>query len=541
MLPAALALLVGTALGFVLHAKTGKSASPIEFKRLTFQRGRLFSARFAPDGQTIVYTAAWDGGPLEIFSTRADSSEYRSLGLTGAAVLSVSSAGELAVGLNQRYFLGYQTTGTLARVPLAGGAPREIVENVQDADWSPDGKELAVCRVVGNRSRLEYPIGKVLYESAGWVSSVRVSSDGRHLAFFDHSQAGNNDGFLKIIDSQGAVRVNGPFVRGAFGTAWSPDGREVWYGSIAATSLDGKSRAVWTSPNANVDDVARDGRVLFDDSSGRREMIGVASPGAPPRNLTALNWSFPTDISPVLGAVLFHEQQVEPSAIYTRKLDGSPAIRIGDGEGYGISPDGKWAVTVKLPDRRPITLLPTGAGEARTVDIGNLSCAWANWFPDGRRLLLNANEPGKGKRLWILDLSGGKPRAISPEGVGFTGQSISPDGRSIVARGPDGRLAVYPAEPGEPRVIPGVQQGESNVGWTADGRSVFIMRLFGVPGVVQVVDVATGERRPWKEFIPPDPTGIEQVGPAVITSDEKAYVYSSRRVLSDLYLATGMR
>ncbi len=540
--PAALALVLGTAAGLLFRPLIFTPAStPLRFQRLTYQRGRIYSARYAPDGQTIVYSAAWDGGPMETFSTRSDSSEYRSLGLTGAVVLAVSSAGELAVQLNHRYLVGYQTTGTLARVPLAGGAPREVLEDVQDADWSPDGKSLAVCRLLGNRNRIEYPIGKVLYEPAVWASGVRFSPDGRHLAFLDHPQGGNNDGYVKIIDTSGAVRVTGPFIQGGGGLAWSPDGSEVWYSGIQATSLQGKSRQVWSSPQAGLQDVARDGKVLFDDSPGRRELIGVAAPGAPPRNLTALNWSFPTDISEATGTVLFYEQQVQPTAIYIRKLDGSPAVRIGEGEGYGISPDGKWALTVKLPDRRPIMLLPTGPGEARTVDIGNLVCAWANWFPDGRRLVLAASEPGHGQRLYIQEIAGGQPRAISPERVGLAAQAISPDGRSIVARSPDGRLAVYPAEMGEPRVIPGLERGDQPVGWTADSRSIFVMRLSGVPGVVHVVDVATGKRTPWKEFLPPDPTGVEQVGPAIITPDEKAYVYSYRRVVGDLYLATGMR
>src|SRR5262245_46766956 len=541
ILPTALALVLGAGLGYLIKTTFATQAPPLRFQRLTFQRGRVYSARFASDGQTIVYSAAWDGGPVETFSTRSDSSEYRSLGLTGAVVLAVSSAGELAVQLNHRYLVGYLTTGTLARVPLAGGAPREVLEDVQDADWSPDGKGLAVCRLVGNRSQIEYPIGKILYEPAVWASGVRFSPDGRHLAFLDHPQGGNNDGYVKIIDTSGAVRVTGPFIQGGGGLAWSPDGSEVWYSGIQATSLHGKSRQVWSSPQAGLQDVARDGKILFDDSPGRRELIGVAAPGAPPRSLTALNWSFPTDISEATGTVLFNEQQVEPSAIYIRKLDGSPAVRIGDGEGFGISPDGKWAVTVKLPDRRPVTLLPTGAGEARTVDIGNLTCQWANWFPDGRRILMAANEPGHGPRLFVQEIVGGKPQPITPERVGLAAQAISPDGHSIVARGPDGKLAVYPAEAGEPRVIPGLEQGDQPVGWTSDSRSIFVMRLSGVPGVVHVVDIATGKRTPWKEFLPPDPTGVEQVGPAVITPDEKTYVYSYRRVLGDLYLATGMR
>jgi dipeptidyl aminopeptidase/acylaminoacyl peptidase len=540
--PAAIALLVGAAAGLFLgDALRGRRDSPLAFRRLTFQRGRVESARFAPDGQTIVYSAAWEGGPLETFSTRPESAESRSLGLPGAAVLSISSNGEVAVSLGQHFVSGYESTGTLARVPLAGGAPREVLESVQSADWSPDGKALAVCRVVGNRSRLEYPIGKVLYEAAGWVSSVRVSPDGRLLAFFDHPQRGNNDGYVKIVDSDGKLRLKGSFVSGRIALAWSPRSDEIWSSGIEATSIGGKSRAVWTSPSADIQDIARDGRVLLVESTGRREIVGFSGPGATPRNLTALNWSFPTDISAAGDTVLFYEQQVQPSAIYTRKLDGSPAIRIGEGEGYGISPDGRWALTVKLPERRPITLLPTGAGEPKPLDIGDLTCEWANWLPDGRRIVISGTEPGHRPRLYIQDIAGGKAQAISPEGITIVAQSVSPDGRSIVARGPDGRIAVYPAQPGEPRPVPGLALDEIPIRWTADGRSIFVTRRSALPGVVDVIDVETGRRTTWKQFEPPDPTGVEQAGPAVIAPNEKSYVWSYRRVLGDLYLATGMK
>ena len=137
----------------------------------------------------------------------------------------------------------------------------------------------------------------------------------------------------------------------------------------------------------------------------------------------------------------------EPPGVYVRKLDGSPAVRLADGEGYGFSPDGRFALTVKLPERRPIVLVPTGVGESKTLDVGNITFAWANWFPDGKRILVNGREGGKGgARLFVLDVSGGGPKAISPEGVSILGQSISPDGKSIVARGSDGRVAIYPAD-----------------------------------------------------------------------------------------------
>jgi len=510
---------------------------------VTFQRGQVLSARFAPDGQTIVYSGAWEGRPPEIFTARTDSPESRSLGLPGATVLAVSSAGEIAVSLNRHFVVGYEASGTLARVPLAGGAPREILDSAQAADWSPDGKNLAVCRVVGNKSRLEYPIGKVIYETAGWLDQVRISPDGKRLAFIDASQRGNNNGTLKIVDPAGKVLLNGPFVAGLSTLAWSPKGDEVWFGGVEALSLDGRVRPVWISPTANVFDRSRDGRTLVNEGVARREIVGFPRNG-PPRNLTALNWSFPTAISADGETVLFYEQIVEPPGVYLRKLDGSPAVRLGDGEGYGFSPDGKWVVSGKIPERHTVALVPTGAGEPKTLDIGALSCQWAALFPDGRRILINGIEPGRGPRLYVQDISGGKPKPISTEGVTLIGgQGISPDGRSTFARGPDGRMAVYPTESGggEARPISGLHPDEFPIRWTADGKSVYVSHLSALPGIIDIVDVATGSRKEWKRFEPPDPSGVEQAGPAVIAPDGSSYVYSYRRVLGDLFLATGLK
>jgi Tol biopolymer transport system component len=544
LVPAIAALLLGAGLGALVHARVGsKPARAPKFQQLTFQRGQVLSARFAPDGQTIVYSGAWEGRPPEIFTARADSPESRSLGIPGATVLSVSSAGEIAVSLNRHFVVGYEATGTLARVPLAGGAPREILESAQAADWSPDGKNLAVCRVVGNKSRLEYPIGKVIYETAGWLDQVRMSPDGKLLAFVDSPQRGNNNGNVKIVDTSGKVRLDGPFVSGTSSLAWSPKGDEVWFAGVEALTLDGKVRPVWVSPNAGVFDLSRDGRALINELTARREIVGFPRNG-PSRNLTALNWSFPTAVSEDGETVLFYEQIVEPPGVYLRKLDGSPAVRIADGEGYGFSPDGKWVVTVRIPERHTIALVPTGPGEPKILDMGSLNCGWAGWFPDGRRILVGGYESGRGARLFIQDLSGGKPRPISSEGVTFVGgNALSPDGRSILGRGPDGRLAVYPADPsaGEPRPIPGLGPDEYPIRWSADGRSIYVSHLSALPGIIDLVDVSTGSRKEWKRFEPPDPSGVEQAGPAVISPDGSAYVYSYRRTLGDLFLVTGLK
>ncbi len=541
-LPAAAALAAGLAAGFLLRGLT--NAKPdFELKRLTYSRGSIRSARLAPDGQTIVYGAAWEGLPLDIFSTRADSAESRSLGLPSTDLLAISSSGELAVSLNRHYLFGYETVGTLARVPLAGGAPREVLESVEDADWSPDGASLAVARYAGNRSRIEYPIGKVLYDAAGWVSNIRVSPDGRLVAFVDHPARGDSNGKVKVVDASGKVRLTGPSA--IRGLAWSPRGNEIWSSAsgsgVWATSLSGKSRLVWNAPGGFVQDIGRDGRVLLAVNSARREMVGFSAGDKEERNLTWLNWSFPTDITPDGKTVLFTEQNIEPPATYLRKLGGSAAVRIGEGDSYGFSPDGKWALSRQRVENGQITLLPTGAGEPRLLVKSNVNCQSATWFPDGRRILISGNEPGSGSRLFVQGVPDGSPRAITPEGVSFLFHAVSPDGKSAVATGADRQIAIYPTEPGEPRPVPGMELGDIPLRWAADGASIFVCRASALPLRVEKVDVKTGRRTLWKEMRPPDPSGVEQVGPMVIAPDEKSYVYSYRRALDELYLATGLR
>jgi Tol biopolymer transport system component len=541
-LPALAALVVGIAAGFLLRGLTNaKPESNLQFRKLTFARGAIRSARFAPDGQTIVYGAASEGRPLDIFSTRADSSESRSLGLAGADVLAISSTGEMAISLNRHYIFGFETVGTLARVPMAGGAPREVLENVEDADWSPDGSSLAVARRAGNRSRIEYPIGKVLYEAGGWVSNVRVSPDGRLVAFIDHPVSGDNNGNVKVVDASGKVRFTGPFA--IRGITWSPRGDEVWSGGrgVWATSLSGKSRLVWNSPGGFLQDIGRDGRVLCMVNSSRREIVGVSVSDKTERNLTWLNWSFPTDISADGKTVLFDEQNITPTGVYLRKLDGSPAVRLGEGASFGLSPDGRWALVGTKLESDQFTLLPTGAGEPKILPKTGLNLQTADWFPDGRRILISGNEPGRGLRLFVQDVPDGKSRAITPEGVSFLQHAVSPDGKSVVATGPDRRLAIYPVTPGEPRAVPGLEPDEIPVRWRADGRSLFVYRASAPPGRVNILDVETGRRTLWKEITPPDPSGVEQVGPIQIAPDESSYVYSYRRALDDLYLATGLK
>ncbi|MEX0878933.1 MAG: protein kinase [Thermoanaerobaculia bacterium] len=544
--PAALAFVAGAGVA-LLAAKNLQLFAPAlpQFQRLTFRRGAIVSARFAPDGKSVVYGAAWDGNPVEIFSARPESPESKSLGLPPANLFAVSREGELALSLGWHLVIGWESTGTLARAPLSGGAPRELMENVESADWSPDGQQLAVIHRVGERTRLEYPIGTVLVEASGWLSNPRFSPDGRTLAYYEHRERGDNAGRLILLDVASRKRTEGPTFGGTSGFAWSPRGDIVMGGGgpLRRVSRSGASRPeIAVAPGFVPVDIAPDGVLLAQRANWRREIVGVAAGQSRERNLTWLDWSFPADLSNDGSLLLFDEQGRgrEDYLCYIRRTDGSPPVLLGKAKGFALSPDGRWALTSNA-SADELTLVPTGAGSPKALPKTGLIYQWGEFFPDGRRVLLWANEPGRPGRLFLQEIEGGKPRPITPEGFGLLwGKSISPDGGTIAAVGPDRRIVLYPSEGGSARPLPGAEVDEMAWGWTADGRSLYVGKP-SMPARVEILDVGTGARRLWKAITPPDPAGVLAVGPVLITPDGKSYVYSYRRILDDLFLVTGLK
>jgi hypothetical protein len=411
-----------------------------------------------------------------------------------------------------------------------------------DADWSPDGKELAVVRETGPTRRLEFPIGKRLHDSVGWISNPRVSPDGKFVAVIDHPQRGDNLGRVLVFDADGKKRLEGP--RAATGLAWSMDGKEVWFSgmNLSAVTLSGRVRQVANFMGfATLHDVARDGRALLSRNTWRREIIALAPGETAERNLTWLDWSFPTALSADGRTVLFDEQNLSTYLAYLRKTDGSPAVLLGQYHSLDLSLDGKWALVADWEGRQ-MTLLPTGAGQPRALPNIAITIQFAQFFPDAQRILFAGSEPGRGTRLWVQGVDGSKPRPITPEGVSLpVANPISPDGKTIMALGPDRRFMLYPGEPGEPRPAPGFQPGEIPVRWTGDGAAVWVSRPNEVPAKVYRVDMTTGERSLWKELTPPDPAGVLLIGPILITPDGKSYVYSYRRTLDELFLVEGLK
>jgi len=530
-----------------------ENPTPPLYHQLTFRRGTIRMARFAPDGQTVVYSAAWEGNPVEVFAARPESPESRLMGLTRTEILGISAKGDMAVCLEPHLTDPHTRVGTLARLPLAGGAPREILEQVQWAEWSPDGTSLAVVRDVGGRNRLEFPIGKVIYESGGWISHPRISPKGNQIGFLDHPQPGDDAGLVAVANLDGRMRSLSNRQVSTQGLAWSPAGDEIWFtatrqGSaraVYAISLSGKERLVARMPGTlTMQDIFKDGRVLLTRDNWRRELKGIAPGETKERDLSWLDYSYPADLSRDGGTLLFDEEGEGGGwtyAVYLRKTDGSPAIRLGPGQAMSLSPDGKWVISLPSGSPAQFVLLPTKAGESRTLTSDHINHIWARWFPDGRRFLFAGNEPNRGVRLFVQDSPNGKAQPISPEGVGVFSNALSPDGNVVAAIGADQKGYLYPVAGGETKRIPGLEPGEEPIGWGSDNRSLFVYRPGELPARIHRLDLSKGERTSWKELMPSDPAGVNHIGPIVLSSDGTAYVYGYHRTLSDLYLVEGLK
>jgi len=549
--PSAAALALGALLG-ALAVRKLVGAPPLSqpaYRQVTFRRGTIYGARFAPDGKTIVYSAAWEGKPSEIFATQPESPESRPLNLSSAALAGISSSSDLSILLRQRFLVGFESVGTLARVPLNGGAPRELADDVTDADWSPDGQQLALTRPEGGQWRLEYPVGKVLAMSPGWMDMPRISPDGRRLAFAEHPLRGDGLGRVVVIDSAGHRLFQSGVSTSVQGLAWSPKGDEVWYtgDSLMAVGPSGKSRTVLALLGSPIlRDVARDGRILITSNARRREILGAGPGESSERNLTWHDWSFPSDLSADGRTLLFDEQGAATGGgqtylAYVRGTDGSPAILLGKARSMSLSPDGRRVLAQGLTDPPELLILPTGAGAPQTVPIKGIALQWAIWMPDGRRAVVRASEGGRGVRLYVVDTQTGEKRAISPEGAAQFGGGISPDGKWVAATAPNRSIVLYPTDSGEPRQVPGVEPGETLVRWTADGRGLYLVDSRKTPVALYRLDLATGRREPIRSFAPADAAGVLNVFPVLLSADGKSYVYSYRRILDDLYIVTGAR
>jgi eukaryotic-like serine/threonine-protein kinase len=554
------ALLAAALLGTLVGRRTAPRSEPPRYERLTFRRGSIMGARFTPDGQSVVYSAAWGEAPAELYVTRIGQPEARPLGIRNANLLSVSRGGEVAVLLSKKDLYGGEfITGMLARAAIEGGVPREVASNINEADFSPDGSDFAVGRFRGARAVLEFPIGHLVAESPDVVSfGPRISPDGRSVAFAFYQ---NGRASIRTADRSGKTRTLADGFMKIDHVCWHPSGHEVWFNetdlkgrnAIDAVTLDGRVRTVATGAALYLRDIAPDGRVLLSSVSTQHSILfGRAGNGEKPRDLSWLDGSGWPNLSADGARMVFTEvgesEGLLGGSIYVRNTDGGPAVRLGRGFADDISPDGQWILgRVHDSSGDHISLIPVGAGSPRVVTAGPIRLLASGFFPDGRTILAPGVDTNGKVHAYVLDPDGGSPRDVTGvthgEGMGMTNSNClaSPDGRDVACGGGGANLTIFDLG-GSARELPEQSEGYVPIQWLSDGRSLLVWQPQEFPARIMCYDVVTGEQRLWKELAPPDLTGFKAITNVSVSRDGSAYAFSYLHALSQsLYVAEGMR
>ena len=545
------AVVAAFALGMALRSRLdGHGPEALAFRQLNFRREAVFQAAFA-EKDTVVYSAALSGNTPQIFAVRPDYPEPQPVGAPGMQLLAVSSKGELAVLMGAKYVWYRLFTGTLARMPLDGGAPREIQDGVRQADWAPDGSQLAIIREVDGKDRLEYPIGHVLREVSGYMSDLRFSPRGDRIAYFEHPRKWDDRGSVNLVDLGGNNIVLSEGYWSERGLAWSPKGDEVFFSAsqsggpytIYAATVAGRTRIAYQSPGGlTIQDVARDGRWLTTRLDYRYAAMVHSGAAAEDRNLSWLNTSHARALSADGHTLLFAETGLGNNyAVCLRKTDGSPVVRLGEGWPADLSADGKFALAVVQSKPPQLVIYPTGAGETQQLKRGAIeNYVTAQWFRDGKRVLINGNEPGKSTRFYVQGVGAAREsedaaRPITPEGT--RDGTLSADGKLILARGAEGKYFIYPIAGGEPQAVTALTEADTVAEWSADGRSVLVYRRAEIPCRIERVDLATGRRTLFKEFAPADRTGLLSMREIFVTDDLRSYAYTAYYQVSSLFVS----
>jgi Tol biopolymer transport system component len=546
----AVALFAGVAIG---HFAWTRPASSAVFHKVTYSRGTISGARFAPDGQTIVYSARWSGRPLEIFEIRPDYPESRSMDLA-SHVVAVSAAGELAVLREPQPGNVWNWTGTLATSPMGASAPRDLLEHVADADYGPDGRMAVVTVVEGaTKNRLEFPPGKVLYETA-WISHARVSPKGDRVAFLDHPVLGDDGGSVMVVDAAGNKTVLSKGWASVQGLAWAPQGDEVWFSAgqaggdlrVHAATLRGQVRDVLGGAGSLIlQDIARDGRMLVARSTWRQEIHALRGNEKEERDLTWLDLSFLMDLSRDGKQILFNEETAAmgpDGALCVRGIDGSPVVRLGKGgTSSTFSPDGKWALALVAGPPQQMLLTPLGAGQAHELRSEGKSIVGVSWLPDGKRILWFGAEAGKPGQAYIQEVPDGLPKPIFKEGLNPWLQPVSPDGSVVPCKGASREWLLCSLNGADAKPIPGLARTENPRQWTEDGKFLYVGGVNDLPLHLYKLEVATGRRQLWKEIAPADMAGVSNHIYPKITPDGQTVVYALQRTLSDLFVVEGVK
>jgi eukaryotic-like serine/threonine-protein kinase len=550
-LPIVLAILAGFALVALAlwRQRPQEPASTPTFHRITFRRGSVNSARFAPEGQ-VVYSAAWEGGMTELAVSRSDGRDWRALDIREAQVVGVSSSGEVA----------FRRAGVLARAPLAGGPAKEVLKDVDAADWTADGRDFAISRwdVAKGKTAIEFPAGRVIAEAPAKLGQLRISPDGRYLAFTEHPVLRDDRGLVVVIDKDGKRIASTPEWASLEGLAWAPGGREVLFtaaesgaaSSLRGLALDGKVRLLLSGTGRFVlHDTASDGRILLEDATMRSEVVFRKGPSGDDRDLSWLDYSAVVGISPSGDTLLFYESGEGGGLDYTmflRGTDGSLPVRLGSGRGLDLSPDGRYVISVDIHNPVALDLTPTGAGEIKHIRVPGITAHEdAGFLADGNRIFVTGRDPSGKRATWLTDLEAKDARPLPlPAGRILRFNTFSPDGSRFVASCPEGTYGscFYDTVAGKPTPVPGTQKSWIAIGTDRKGRLYYREETKDQPDTLLRLDLSTGKVTRLAELVPHgDRAGFFGLLSVKVAGDGEAWAFTFLRRLSTLHVVNGLR
>ena len=539
------ACIIGAA-GAWLAGRRSTSASTVPtFRRVTFQRGNILHGRFGPDSQTVLYSASWEGSPAEIYSKRVEGTESRPVGLKNADLLAVSGTGELLVLVGSDTLKSPGGIGTLARVPLSGGAPRDLVEQVHSADWLTGAAVVVQKHIDFNHDELQIPAGTRRLDYSG--SAPRSSRDGRLVAISRQTSAG---GEIVVLDDAGKTLWSAP--ASTTQVVWHPSG-EVWYSrdlgeepGLYAVSRGGRTRPILRASGWVLHDIAADGRLLLERAIQRQSLRARLAGEAKERELSWLDGSTLAGVSMERLTLLFSENfeaGTRAGGVYLRALDGSPAVRLADGAAIAFSEDGRWALARSVGTPERYSIVPSSAGQPIAVDLGGAGLVAAVFLPGAEpRLLATIGESADRGEVAIVTAKGLRKLGVSP-GFNELAVAVAPGGGAFAYRTGPREMAICQLEnPGCRKIS--LPTDQAPIQWSADGRFLYLRR-FGfavIPVPIERYEIATGARTDWLTLGPEDPTDFIAVGDLFVSRDGKSYAFDAQEIHdSSLFVVDGLR
>ena len=546
MLVCALSAVVAFVVG--RRSSGGAEYDQMLMQRRTYRTQAIFTARYSSNAEAFVYSAAESGNTPRIFVVSGAYPEPRAISDSATHLLAVSSKDELAVLIDAKYEHHRVFTGTLARMPLGGGTPREMVKGVRDADWSRDGSQIAIVRVIGGRDRLEYPIGTTLYETAGYLSDVRIAPDGQHIAFNEHPEKPDDRGFVAIVDLGGKhVALTGEYSE-IEGLAWATDGKSVVAGvqiagavlQLQRVTLAGKIEL--TAPgvgDATIQDIARDGRQLILREDALSSIWLQRANAAFASDLSWLNHTFFPILSGDGLQLVFGDAAGAAGNSYAtmlRRTDGTPAVRLGEGAPLGVSRDKQWVLSaVPLPVQ--LVAYPTGVGTARRLDHGEFAGITAAGFVSAdTQFVVCGNARGASVRCYVGAVAGGPLRPFLSASV--RSLVVSPDGASVIANIADSGYRQVFVRDGTSRPVAGLDPSDAVLRFSPDGKALWTRKPNALPVRVERVDLVTGART---LLLPPfgiGRPGLVAVPGVTLADDPRTHAYIDRSAAGFLFELT---